>query len=289
MTIFAFAFFLAASLTPEQAMVIGVKVWQNECGGTLEGITAWNQGEEFASLGIGHFIWYPHHKNGPFEETFPRLLQFLKENGIEIPRWLEDSLGCPWKTRDEFQRALRIQSKQIVELRRLLQKTIALQTQFLSLRLEKALPQLLAQCPEEKRAKIQASFDQIQKQHNGSYVLLDYVNFKGYGTSPKEQYNGSGWGLFQVLDRMQENSDPIAEFVKAAKGILEERVQNSPVERNENRFLLGWLNRLDSYLKPLPCRQVSEKASEISTSPSNPSHSVAPRLEHRGPKAPFEK
>jgi hypothetical protein len=40
-------------------MRIGRKVWQNECGGTVAGLTSWNAGENFASLGIGHFIWYP--------------------------------------------------------------------------------------------------------------------------------------------------------------------------------------------------------------------------------------
>ncbi|MEA3211856.1 MAG: hypothetical protein QOE70_4913 [Chthoniobacter sp.] len=36
---------------------IGRRVWQNECGGTREGLTSWNADESFASLGIGHFIW----------------------------------------------------------------------------------------------------------------------------------------------------------------------------------------------------------------------------------------
>ena len=38
---------------------IGKRIWQNECGGTADGLTSWNAGENFASLGIGHFIWYP--------------------------------------------------------------------------------------------------------------------------------------------------------------------------------------------------------------------------------------
>ena len=42
-----------------QAMTIGRRVWENESGGTLQGLTHWGYGEEFASLGIGHFIWYP--------------------------------------------------------------------------------------------------------------------------------------------------------------------------------------------------------------------------------------
>jgi hypothetical protein len=47
------------------------KIWQNECNGTIAGLTSWNAGEDFASLGIGHFIWYPKGRRGPFEKVFP--------------------------------------------------------------------------------------------------------------------------------------------------------------------------------------------------------------------------
>jgi len=66
-------------LSDEQAARIGAKIWQNESGHTIGGLTAWNFGEEFASLGIGHFIWYPAGRRGPFEESFPPLnLQRLR-------------------------------------------------------------------------------------------------------------------------------------------------------------------------------------------------------------------
>jgi hypothetical protein len=32
---------------------------QSSAGGSITGLTTWNAGEEFPSLGIGHFIWYP--------------------------------------------------------------------------------------------------------------------------------------------------------------------------------------------------------------------------------------
>ena len=53
------------------AEVIGKKIWLNESAGKVEGLTAWNQGENHASLGIGHFIWYPKNHEGPFQESFP--------------------------------------------------------------------------------------------------------------------------------------------------------------------------------------------------------------------------
>ena len=53
---------------------IGKRIWQNEAAGSVEGLTSWNSGEDFASLGIGHFIWYPAGPDGPFEESFPQLI-----------------------------------------------------------------------------------------------------------------------------------------------------------------------------------------------------------------------
>ncbi|RYD29224.1 MAG: hypothetical protein EOP87_18635, partial [Verrucomicrobiaceae bacterium] len=49
----------ASGLSGAQKAAIGRKIWQNESGGTVNGLTAWNGGEGFPSLGIGHFIWYP--------------------------------------------------------------------------------------------------------------------------------------------------------------------------------------------------------------------------------------
>src|SRR6476661_2837441 len=47
------------TLSPAQLQRVGQRIWQNECAGTVEGLTSWNSSEDFASLGIGHFIWYP--------------------------------------------------------------------------------------------------------------------------------------------------------------------------------------------------------------------------------------
>jgi hypothetical protein len=55
----------AFALSHSDALKVGKRVWQNECGGTISGLTSWNQGEDFASLGIGHFIWYPKGRRGP--------------------------------------------------------------------------------------------------------------------------------------------------------------------------------------------------------------------------------
>src|SRR6266853_408780 len=87
--------FLAATAWPASALSdaelesAGHRVWQNECGGTREGLTSWNAGENFASLGIGHFIWYPRGVEGPFEESFPKLMGFLSDRGVKVPAWLK--------------------------------------------------------------------------------------------------------------------------------------------------------------------------------------------------------
>ena len=89
---------------------------------------------------------------------------------------------------------------------------------------------------------------------NGMYALIDYVNFKGEGTNPAEQYRGIGWGLRQVLEEMRPVSpgQPAAvEFAEAAKRVLQRRVDNSPPGRGEARWLAGWRNRCDSYKRNL--------------------------------------
>jgi hypothetical protein len=75
------------------------------------------------------------------------------------------------------------------------------------------------------------------------------VNFKGEGISPTETYQGQGWGLLQVLQCLSPLSkDIVIDFVKAAKKILSQRIENSPPEKHEERWLKGWQNRVETYL-----------------------------------------
>ena len=53
------------ALTDADAKWIGNKIFYNECSGKKEYLIDWNDGEDFISLGIGHFIWYPENKIGP--------------------------------------------------------------------------------------------------------------------------------------------------------------------------------------------------------------------------------
>ena len=71
----------AFTVSPQDAQLIAGKIWKNECGGKIDGLTSWKKGENFASIGIGHFLWYPVGVKERFEETFPELLKFLKKEG----------------------------------------------------------------------------------------------------------------------------------------------------------------------------------------------------------------
>src|SRR3984957_3557937 len=96
------AFGQSIQLSDSQAEKIGRRLRQNESGGTIAGLTAWNSGEDFASLGIGHFIWYPAGQRGRFEEGFPPLLQYLSSNGLQVPAWLRSADACPWSSRARY-------------------------------------------------------------------------------------------------------------------------------------------------------------------------------------------
>jgi hypothetical protein len=234
----------AVQLSDAQAQSVGQRLWQNESGRSIAGLTAWNSGEDFASLGIGHFIWYPAGHLGPFEESFPRLLRFFQENSVGLPSWLRPDGACPWANRSAF--LADINSSKMRELRELLQKTISLQARFAANRLEQALPQMLANADSRARSTLEANFSALLHQPAGVYALVDYVNFKGEGTSPTEQYQGEGWGLLQVLGTMSSGSG-LAGFRSAAATVLRRRVRNAPPDRHEERWLPGWLNRVASY------------------------------------------
>lgn len=239
----------AIDLSRAEAMRIGRKVWQNECGGTIAGLTSWNTGENFASLGIGHFIWYPKGLHGPFEESFPHFVGFAERAGTKVPAVaVEPREGCPWKTRAEFTAAQN--GAPMKELRAFLADTIGLQAQFLVQRLQEALPKMLAAVPPEARGQVKAQFDRVASSPEGCYALVDYVNFKGEGILDSERYRGQGWGLLQVLEGMTGTDQGRAaakEFSRSAASVLQQRVKISPPARNESRWLEGWSRRVRSY------------------------------------------
>lgn len=239
----AIAFGSAIQLSDSQALEIGKRIWKNECAGTVSGLTSWNGGEEFPSLGIAHFIWYPAGKRGPFEESFPGLVRYLETNGVKMPEWTKGA--CPWSQRSAF--LAELDGERLTSLRKTLAATVALQARYAALRLENALPKMLAAAPSSERAKIETNFRRVAAESLGFYALMDYVNFKGEGVSPTERYNDEGWGLLQVLENMSTTGPVLPAFAKAADQVLTLRIKNSPPARNEAKWLPGWRNRLMTY------------------------------------------
>jgi len=239
----------AINLSPAETRRIGNRIWQNECGGTVTGLTSWNAGENFASLGIGHFIWYPKGVRGPFDESFPKFVEFADSRHAKLPPVLVAKDGCPWKSRTEFNQAA--QGPVMKELRAFLARTVDLQTEFLVHRLRDALPKMLAQGGASSHAQVQERFDRVAGTAAGCYALVDYVNFKGEGVLATERYAGQGWGLLQVLEGMTNDTTgraAVKSFADSAKTVLKNRVRNSPPERNEAKWLPGWLKRVDTYV-----------------------------------------
>jgi len=239
----------AITLSHADVLRIGKKIWQNECNGTIAGLTSWNAGEDFASLGIGHFIWYPKGHRGPFEESFPKLVSFISRRGAKLPTLLlgPGEKACPWNSRTDFVKAT--PSTEMNQLRQFLADTVDLQAEFLLARLESALPKMLAEAAPSDRTNIQEQFERLTKTPQGCYALIDYVNFKGEGVLHTERYQGQGWGLLQVLEAMHGTSvsRAVDEFAREASAVLTRRVQNSPAERHESRWLSGWIRRVNSY------------------------------------------
>jgi hypothetical protein len=239
------------TLSSHDKSLIGRKIWQNECAGTIDGLTMWNFGEEFPSFGIGHFIWYPVGVTGPFKESWPEFVSYAQQHGASLPA-LALQQGCPWANKRTFHQAFR--DPQLQELRDWLAAHVDIQTDFIVARSQAALPQILAAAPSGSRSKIQANYNKVASSPQGVYALIDYVNFKGDGTLATERYQEQGWGLLQVLDDMQPvATGPAAatEFSAAAKRMLARRIANSPPARGESRWLPGWNNRCDSYAKGL--------------------------------------
>jgi len=236
-------------ISSEEVRKIAHRVFMNECSGNDQNLLSWNVNEEFLSVGIGHFIWYSEGRRGPFQESFPELLQYLKSSGEKLPAWLTPKTPCPWNSRKEF--LANRESMQARELLEFLIHTKVKQGDFLIRRLNAALPLMLQRSLAEERETIKHNFYQLSSTPAGVYALTDYANFKGLGILETEQYKGRGWGLLQVLSLMNEQDDPRAalkEFVVTADHLLTERVKNSRAERDEIKWLNGWRVRLRSYL-----------------------------------------
>jgi hypothetical protein len=239
-------------LSPEEISLIGERIFLSECSSRSERLIAWNKGEDFLSLGIGHFIWYPKGSAGPFEEAFPDFVRFAKLKGADMPSWVERDAasGCPWLSREEFLNRRR--DNDFLQLKTFIQTTIPLQAEFIIERFNGKLPDMINALPEgQRRRHATRQIQRLISTPQGVYALVDYANFKGMGISHSETYNGYGWGLLQVIEGMRDETQApscLEEFVRSAGSVLDKRVENAPKERGEKKWLKGWHNRINGYI-----------------------------------------
>ena len=239
-----------ANISKSELNAIGEKIFKNEAAGKKENLVYWNEGENFPSLGIGHFIWYKQGEPGIFEESFPQLVEFLKSKNVKLPKIMAENKYSPWKDRQELinLKTKKIPDTDIEELTNFLYENKDLQIMFIFKRLESSLEKMLA--VSNNRENVRKQFYRVASSPNGLYPLIDYVNFKGEGTNPKERYNGQGWGLLQVLENMkgtETGKAALTEFSNSAKFVLQRRVNNSDPSKNERKWLQGWFNRCNTY------------------------------------------
>lgn len=244
---------LELTLTEQQLEWVGQQVFRNECASRESCLVHWNEGEAFPSLGIGHFIWYPEGVDEPFTESFPDLVRFMVGEGARLPDWLAElhrpggqRFYAPWPDRAVFLET-REHDPGVAGLQRFLANQKGLQAEFLFRRAQAALERVIeaAEDPVAVRQRIKA----LAETPGGVYVLIDYVNFKGEGLAVSERYHGEGWGLLQVLEQMGDTSGSsgLEQFRTAAATVLTRRAMNAVNDIERERWLPGWLNRLETY------------------------------------------
>lgn len=240
------------ALKPAQLDWVGQKIFANECASRFDCLVHWNEGEAFPSLGIGHFIWYPEGVEGRFTESFPQLIRYMVQRQAKVPDWLRnlEPFDAPWPDRAAF---LALEdSSRVAELREFLAGTQGLQAEFIFRRAAESLGKIVAAAPEHRQEQVSAHLEALSATPGGVYALMDYVNFKGEGLAEGERYQGQGWGLLQVLLEMDAAGDKteLQSFREAAGRVLTRRAENAgnPIERE--RWLPGWLKRLETYREP---------------------------------------
>lgn len=243
---------LLAGLDRASAERIGQRIFRNEAAGRREWLVHWLKGEDHLSLGIGHFIWYPPGRRGPFRESFPEFLAFLASRHVPLPVGLTPGTAAPWPDRAAFMAAA--DGPAVEELRDFMIRTMPHQTAFMADRLAQAMPVMLEAAPAGQRMHVRRQIETLlfepdgRFRPEGAYPLIDYVNFKGDGTDPAERYQGVGWGLLQVLSDMAPGHPaPRSAFAEAAERVLRRRVALAPADRREERWLDGWLIRIATY------------------------------------------
>jgi hypothetical protein len=143
------------------------------------------------------------------------------------------------------------ESKQYQDILDFMIRTKHCQADYIIENTKRSLQNIIDAAPGDQHLRITNYLSQLSGNSQGLYAIIDYVNFKGAGIGGSETYQGEGWGLFQVLQGMRDrptSQEALAEFVRSAKEVLKHRVVIAPIDRHEERWLPGWLSRIDTYL-----------------------------------------
>jgi len=239
----------ATKFTSDMVSKIGEHIWQSETKGDDNKLIFWKDGENHASCGIGHFVWFPSDIEKTCDEQFPDLLRYLQEEGVSLPHWLEKDLRCPWPDKTTFDTAKNKNEVYIQELNRLLSTTRDKQAYFIIKRFHE---HVLAEIT-KSNAELKTSIAQLKKTQKGLFAMIDYAHFKGSGLDPKERFTFTtkneskeyGWGLKQVLEEMHNSGkeDIVEKFSDSAAVVLLRR----SLSRREIDWFDGWLIRVEAY------------------------------------------
>ncbi len=243
---------------------IAARIFENEAASQVRYLTFWGEGEDFPSFGIGHFIWFPAGVDAPFDEQFPDMVAYVSQRASSdqpLPQWMQNLVpfDAPWLSKDAFDQAW--SSDEMTALREWLQASARWQARYIVATFEQRWQAL--EMPSDKKLQLTTLLQQLANSAPGLFAIIDYYNFKGLGVNPRERYQGQGWGLIQVLQAMPSfgasidlkagsvtvtDVELVEQFSMAAAERLSLRVELAPAERNENRWLPGWLKRLQGYL-----------------------------------------
>jgi hypothetical protein len=251
MTACAFNDVKAFEVSKADTLLIAERVFKNECNVEKNCLLEWGAGEDFLSLGLEHFIWYPANAPNIFKEGFRSYLQYARQAGERLPGWLDKTPfpPCPWASREEFLNSKG--SPQYNDLMDFMTRTKLTQANYLIENTKHSLQEIVAVAPEDQRLRIAKYISQLSGNARGLYAIIDYLNFKGAGIGNSDEFKGERWGLLQVLQSMSDmptSQGALEEFVRSAKIVLTHRVFYAPVERHEEKWLQGWLRRIDTYL-----------------------------------------
>lgn len=251
MTVCCFNDSKAFEVSKADTLLIADRVFKNECNEEKDCLLEWGAGENFLSLGLEHFIWYPERSPNIFKEGFRSYLQYARDSGVRLPVWLDKTPfpPCPWSSREQFLNSKG--SQQYNELMDFMVRTKQCQAEYLIENTKRSLQEIVAVTPQDQRSRITKYISQLSSNAQGLYSIIDYIDFKGAGIGRSEEFKGQGWGLLQVLEGMKDkptSQEALEEFVRSAKLVLTHRVYYAPVDRHEERWLQGWLRRVDTYL-----------------------------------------